>query len=244
MWVPAWRGWHRPRSFLESPVSHPRPPAQPFSCLPSRCRQPAALLSVGTPRQSPGEPSRYRASSLTHGRLGEVGNSSLFARSPPLALPVPVTATSRRRDAAARPSLHSPSSQPRSHRTRARTPGTNPLRCCPGSSPRDSPLPRAAGSPGGFQGGPCPCPHTRTHSRRPPNDRQGLEKGWGVFTVPRAASAGPDAAPGRRHPPPSRQLCPGIPTSRRLLPGKLRHGEGAPLREYRQSVGLLPSPGR
>lgn len=53
MWVPVWRGWHGPHSFLESPVSHPRPPAQPFSCLPSRCRQPAALLSVGTPRQSP-----------------------------------------------------------------------------------------------------------------------------------------------------------------------------------------------
>lgn len=197
MWVPAWRGWHGPRSFLESPVSHPRPPAQPFSCLPSRCRQPAALLSVGTPRQSPGR-AQPVPGTLPHPRqAGEGGGTApLPGRPPPLALPAPLTAASRQRDAAAGPSLYSPCSHPRSHRTPARTPGTNPLRRCPGSSPRDSPLPRPAGSPGGFQGGPCPCPHTRTHTRRPPNDRQGLEKGWGVFTVPRAASAEPDAAPG------------------------------------------------
>lgn len=104
---------------------------------------------------------------------GAGGTAPLPGRCPPFPLPAPLTATSRRRDAAAGPSLHAPCSQRRSHRTRARTPGTNPLRCCPGSSPRDSPLPRAAGSPGGFQGGPCPCPHTRTHTRRPPKRQAG-----------------------------------------------------------------------
>jgi len=55
--VPARQGWHRPHGFLESPVSHPRPPAQPFSCLPSPL---AASRSPGTPRRG-----QDRAPSLT-----------------------------------------------------------------------------------------------------------------------------------------------------------------------------------
>lgn len=224
-------------------MSHPRPPAQPFSCLPSRCRQPAALLSVGTPRQSPTGTGHPPSPAAGWGRWGN--------GSPPRAVPSTRVPCAPHRHiptkgCCSRAILPSSCSQPRSHRSRARTPGTNQLRRCPGSSPRDSPLPRPAGSPGGFQGGPCPCPHTRTHTRRPPNDRQGLEKGWGVFTVPRAASAGPDAAPGRRPPlPPASSARASLQAARwgAALRGKLRHGEGAPLRDYRQSLRLLPPPG-
>lgn len=95
VWMPAWRGWHGPHSFLESPVSHPRPPAQPFSCLPSRCRQPAALLSAGTPWQSPGR-AQPVPGILPHPRQagGGGGTVPLPGRSPPLTLPAPLTATS------------------------------------------------------------------------------------------------------------------------------------------------------
>lgn len=87
--VPAWRGWHGPHGFLESPVSHPRPPAQPFSCLPS------LLAASQPPYSAPGplgvaaaEPSRYRAPSLTRGGTGRSW-LPLLGRSPPLALPAP-----------------------------------------------------------------------------------------------------------------------------------------------------------
>lgn len=190
-------------------MSHPQPPAQPFSCLPS------PLPASHPPYSPPGplgvaaaEPNRYRAPSLT--RTG-TGRSRLPLPGGPLHPPSPRrdTTASHRRDAAAEPALllsTSPSIVPLD-------PGADP-RHDPAAAfpwlPSESPLPRPPGSPGGFQVGPCPCPHTRTHAQRPPNDRQGLEKGWGVFTVPRAASAGPDAAPGRS-PQPSPPALPSLP---------------------------------
>lgn len=66
--------------------------------------------------------------------------------------------------------------------------------------PATAPSHERLGPRGAFREVPAPAhTHVRTPGARR-NDRQGLEKGWGVFTVPRAASAGPDAAPGRSAP--------------------------------------------
>lgn len=182
-------------------MSHPRPPAQPFSCLPS------PLAASQPPYSAPGplgEPSRHRAPSLTRGGPGWGGRRFPFPGGPlrstslaPRHQRIPPEGCCGRAGPSAPPPTGSglgPPAQTRSGSALASPP----------PPPNRKPPPAAGWVPGGvFQVGPSPCPHTRTHARRPPNDRQGLEKGWGVFTVPRAASAGPDAAPGRSPPPPA-----------------------------------------
>lgn len=180
-------------------------------------RQPAALLSAGTPRRGRGR-AQPVPRTLPHPRwdgqeLAPPPREVPSAR-PPRAATAPHPTGGMLRPG--RP-LCSPPLPASSHWIRARTPGTIPLQLCPGFPPR-APSRGRLSPRGGFQVGPCPCPHTRTHTQRPPNDRQGLEKGWGVFTVPQAASAGPDAAPGRSPPPPP----PALPS----LPGHPRRQRG------------------
>lgn len=219
-------------------MSHPRPPAQPFSCLPSPLAANQSPYSAPGPLGEPAaESSRYRAPSPRPRRAGRGAAGSSPPRQVPSARPSlrPDTAASRRRDAAAGPVSPLPPFFPASsHRIQARTPSKNPLRFCPRFPPK-APSRGRLGPRGDFQVGPCPCPHTRTHARRPPNDRQGLEKGWGVFTVPRAASAGPDEGPpgGAPPSPPALPSPPGHPRRQRgggqPPGGKLRHGgRGSP----------------
>lgn len=80
--VPARRGWPGPRGFLEPPVSHPRPPAQPFPVYLPRS-PPAALLSTGTPRRARPVPGTLPSPAAGREPV------PLPGRSPPLALPAP-----------------------------------------------------------------------------------------------------------------------------------------------------------
>lgn len=164
--VPARRGWHGPHGFLESPVSHPQPPAQPFSCLPS------PLAASQPPYSAPGplgeaaaEPSRYRAPSLTRGRAGGGDGSrprEVPSARPPCALTPPHPAGGMLRPG--RPSAPrlvppDPGSDPQ-HETAPALPWLHP----------ESPLPWPAGSRG-LSGRSLPLP-THTYARPAPAERQ------------------------------------------------------------------------
>lgn len=131
-------------------------------------RQPAALLSAGTPRGAQPAPG-----TLPHPRRAGVGWETvpLPGRSPPLDLPCSPT-PAHPAGGMQRPGrpLRSPS-----HRIRARTPGTNPLRLCPRFPPAP-PQPQAPsrgrlGPRGGLSGRSQPLP-THTYARPAPAERQ------------------------------------------------------------------------
>lgn len=198
-------------------MSHPRPPAQPFSCLPSRCRQPAALLSVGTPQKSSGGAQPVPGILPRRGRLGELGeqlpslgaplhSSSLRPSLPhpdqrmlqpghPSALPAPSLGP-------AEPEL-GPPAQTRSGAALASLPATAPSH-------------ERLGPRGAFREVPAPAhTHVRTAGARRTTGR-GLKRGGGCLRCPGRLRQGRMQPPAGGRPPSPPHLCPSIPTSSAL----------------------------